>query len=251
MELKEKHANHVKYFKFLNYWTDQQSFKEKVKNCWNQTLFGPFIKKFKRLTSTLRSWSSMCSSKCGGKQSNLDRDIYSIFRETCNLLTTAFPYIKWSSNYNKPIFVIEGSTHDIMVSRVCLITLPDNIVKLNMDCSALEKLGKTIVGRILSNHEDDNALPTKQKLRQKSLDYHDVFTWDITRSVKFLNLHGLRGNSFKNITISLTKFMYLSEITPTWKVITLLMFYQATTTYTALLKFISPVNSYQKMLILF
>ncbi|KAK4709693.1 hypothetical protein R3W88_004206 [Solanum pinnatisectum] len=43
-------------------------------------------------------WKNRCASKHGGKQSNTSRVKYVVYKDNYKLLTTTFPYIKWSSN---------------------------------------------------------------------------------------------------------------------------------------------------------
>ncbi|XP_069143598.1 uncharacterized protein [Solanum lycopersicum] len=51
----------IKYFKFLNYWTENDTFLHTVENCWNKKVTGNPMwilhTKLKRLTKTLREWS--------------------------------------------------------------------------------------------------------------------------------------------------------------------------------------------------
>ncbi|XP_055830826.1 uncharacterized protein LOC129899842 [Solanum dulcamara] len=57
----DKYLNPIKYFKFLNCWPNQPSFKETVKECCNRPIAGnpmwSFHQNMKRLASTLSSWS--------------------------------------------------------------------------------------------------------------------------------------------------------------------------------------------------
>ncbi|KAG5631336.1 hypothetical protein H5410_003053 [Solanum commersonii] len=56
-----KVKDHMRYFKFLNSWTDQPNFIDIVKNLWERPIEGNniwrFHQKLKRLSSTLSSWS--------------------------------------------------------------------------------------------------------------------------------------------------------------------------------------------------
>ncbi|XP_059289464.1 uncharacterized protein LOC132042983 [Lycium ferocissimum] len=60
-EMKERNDDSIKYFKFLNCWTDNASFLETVKSCWDREMTGNpmlvFHQKMKRLSKTLSSWS--------------------------------------------------------------------------------------------------------------------------------------------------------------------------------------------------
>ena len=51
----------IKYFRFLNCWTDNETFLQTIENCWNRQVIGDpmwiFHTKLKRLTRTLRIWS--------------------------------------------------------------------------------------------------------------------------------------------------------------------------------------------------
>ncbi|KAK4731472.1 hypothetical protein R3W88_024460 [Solanum pinnatisectum] len=62
LEMVRKNEDHIKYFKFLHFWVDNESFMETVQNCWEREVTGnPMWKlhqKMKRLTSTLSNWSN-------------------------------------------------------------------------------------------------------------------------------------------------------------------------------------------------
>ncbi|XP_049399716.1 uncharacterized protein LOC125863741 [Solanum stenotomum] len=61
MEMNAREDDHIKYFKFLNCWTDQPNFLETVKACWDRNVEGnnmwKFHQKMKRLSNTLSNWS--------------------------------------------------------------------------------------------------------------------------------------------------------------------------------------------------
>nr|XP_019068134.1 uncharacterized protein LOC109119692 [Solanum lycopersicum] len=61
MEMNENKENAIKYFKFLNCWTENESFLHIVENCWKKKVAGNpmwiFHTKMRRLTKTLRDWS--------------------------------------------------------------------------------------------------------------------------------------------------------------------------------------------------
>ena len=61
MDVRDINANIIRYFKFLNYWTDSDTFLASVKKCWKRKVVGNpmwiFHAKLKRLTKTLREWS--------------------------------------------------------------------------------------------------------------------------------------------------------------------------------------------------
>ncbi|KAH0712277.1 hypothetical protein KY289_008236 [Solanum tuberosum] len=61
MEMISREEDHIKYFKFLNCWTDQPNFSDIVKACWDRPIEGnnmwKFHQKLKRLSNTLSSWS--------------------------------------------------------------------------------------------------------------------------------------------------------------------------------------------------
>nr|XP_004252203.1 uncharacterized protein LOC101264798 [Solanum lycopersicum] len=54
-------ADHIKYFRFLNFWVDNPNFMLTVKNCWDRQVEGnamwKFHQKMKRLAITLSGWS--------------------------------------------------------------------------------------------------------------------------------------------------------------------------------------------------
>ncbi|KAK4733752.1 hypothetical protein R3W88_008013 [Solanum pinnatisectum] len=59
MEMTLKEEDHIRYFKFLNCWTDQPTFLDIVKACWEKNVEGNnmwrFHQKLKRLSNTLSS----------------------------------------------------------------------------------------------------------------------------------------------------------------------------------------------------
>ena len=61
MEMNNNQSAVIKYFKFLNYWTENDHFLSTVNNCWNRHVKGEPMwilhTKLKRLTKTLRDWS--------------------------------------------------------------------------------------------------------------------------------------------------------------------------------------------------
>ncbi|XP_015161095.1 uncharacterized protein [Solanum tuberosum] len=61
MEMKAREDDQIKYFKFLNCWTDQPNFLDIVKACWDRNVEGnimwKFHQKLKRLSKTLSNWS--------------------------------------------------------------------------------------------------------------------------------------------------------------------------------------------------
>ncbi|KAG5605800.1 hypothetical protein H5410_027292 [Solanum commersonii] len=61
MEMTDREEEHIKYFKFLNCWTDQPNFNDIVRACWEKPVEGNnmwrFHQKLKRLSNTLSSWS--------------------------------------------------------------------------------------------------------------------------------------------------------------------------------------------------
>ncbi|KAK4706446.1 hypothetical protein R3W88_033995 [Solanum pinnatisectum] len=61
MGMKAAKNDHTRYFKFLNFWTDQFNFLDIVKACWERKVEGNnmwrFHQKLKRLSSTLSNWS--------------------------------------------------------------------------------------------------------------------------------------------------------------------------------------------------
>ncbi|WMV13660.1 hypothetical protein MTR67_007045, partial [Solanum verrucosum] len=64
MEMNTRAENHIKYFKFLNFWADQPSFLTAITDCWNRKIKGNpmwiFHQRMKRVAaSTLSTWSKM------------------------------------------------------------------------------------------------------------------------------------------------------------------------------------------------
>ncbi|XP_015087005.1 uncharacterized protein LOC107030129 [Solanum pennellii] len=63
MEINDKKNAVIKYFKFLNCWTDNEPFFKTVEQCWQRKVIGSPMWclhiKMKRLTKTLREWSKL------------------------------------------------------------------------------------------------------------------------------------------------------------------------------------------------
>ncbi|XP_069148286.1 uncharacterized protein [Solanum lycopersicum] len=61
MEMNDRKDEVIKYFKFLNCWTENDSFYQTVEKCWNRKVVGNHMwilhTKMRRLTTTLRNWS--------------------------------------------------------------------------------------------------------------------------------------------------------------------------------------------------
>ncbi|KAK4737426.1 hypothetical protein R3W88_001123 [Solanum pinnatisectum] len=61
MEMNTRVDTHIKYFRFVNCWTDQPSFEESMASLWNRQIEGnpmwTFHQKMKRLAATLSVWS--------------------------------------------------------------------------------------------------------------------------------------------------------------------------------------------------
>uniref|UniRef100_M1DWN9 RNase H family protein n=1 Tax=Solanum tuberosum TaxID=4113 RepID=M1DWN9_SOLTU len=247
MEMVAREEDQIRYFKFLNCWTDQPNFLDTVKACWERTVEGNnmwrFHQKLKRLSNTLSSWSrrefgdifskvkdyvekvwiqsstpstmvtllptcyvwksfaanagiitdhssllqfimqwwsakynneahrlllqatpificwnlwkNRCSSKYGGKQSNVSRVKYAIYKDNYKLMTTTFPHIKWPSNWRDLIQLGGKCVHDTKVTLVRWIKPPNQWVKINTDGSALANPGRTGAGGILRDQDEE------------------------------------------------------------------------------------------------
>ncbi|KAM3286888.1 hypothetical protein P3S67_025687 [Capsicum chacoense] len=61
MEVQEIPQTNIRYFKFLHWWTENQTFLDTVRSCWNRDTTGnpmwTFHVKMKRLAATLSNWS--------------------------------------------------------------------------------------------------------------------------------------------------------------------------------------------------
>ncbi|TMW81069.1 hypothetical protein EJD97_012226, partial [Solanum chilense] len=61
MEMNNNQSTVIKYFKFLNYWTENDNFLSTVEKCWKRHVNGEPMwilhTKLRRLTKTLRDWS--------------------------------------------------------------------------------------------------------------------------------------------------------------------------------------------------
>ncbi|XP_015170975.1 uncharacterized protein [Solanum tuberosum] len=63
MEMTKVNENHIKYFKFLHFWVDNETILKTVQQCWEKGVTGnPMWKlhqKLKRVTTTLSNWSKL------------------------------------------------------------------------------------------------------------------------------------------------------------------------------------------------
>lgn len=61
LKIVSKETNHIKYFKFLNFWADNPFFMENVLTCWDREVIvmgmWRFHQELKRLSNTLSAWS--------------------------------------------------------------------------------------------------------------------------------------------------------------------------------------------------
>ena len=68
MEMSDNKDSVIKYFKFLNCWTENESFLKTVENCWKRKVVGnPMwisLTKMRILTATLRNWSKKNMVMC-------------------------------------------------------------------------------------------------------------------------------------------------------------------------------------------
>ncbi|XP_055824337.1 uncharacterized protein LOC129892820 [Solanum dulcamara] len=68
------------------------------------------------------------------------------------LIFKAFPYIKWSSNWKELLSMVESCTHVMKAIQVTWHKPPCNLVKINIDRSALDNLGRIWARGILRDH---------------------------------------------------------------------------------------------------
>ncbi|KAH0644828.1 hypothetical protein KY284_032712 [Solanum tuberosum] len=94
-------------------------------------------------------WKNRCSKKYGGKQFNIARVKFAVFKDIIKLLHVVFPYISWPSSWKNLCILIEQCYHDTKVTLVQWIKPSDAWVKLNTDRSALSNPGKIGAGGIL------------------------------------------------------------------------------------------------------
>jgi len=61
MEMFRANESHIKYFKFLHYWVENDTFMKTVQQCWTKEISGNPMRKFhqklKRVSATLSIWS--------------------------------------------------------------------------------------------------------------------------------------------------------------------------------------------------
>ncbi|XP_055826362.1 uncharacterized protein LOC129894731 [Solanum dulcamara] len=108
LEFTEHHQHQIKYFKFMNCWTDHHSFMDTVSNCWNRNIEGNpmwcFHQKMKRLSNTLSRWSRMQFGdiyakvkECEAKVRQAEKDLILLNSEECraNLHAINAEYIRY------------------------------------------------------------------------------------------------------------------------------------------------------------
>ncbi|KAK4707022.1 hypothetical protein R3W88_033409 [Solanum pinnatisectum] len=103
-------------------------------------------------------WKNRCASKYGGKQSNMSRVKYSIYKDNYKLMNTVFPHIRWPSNWKDFIAMGENCIHDTKVTLVMWRRPPNDWVKLNTDGSALDNPGKLGARGIIRDHRGEIIL---------------------------------------------------------------------------------------------
>ncbi|XP_049381372.1 uncharacterized protein LOC125845930 [Solanum stenotomum] len=96
--------------------------------------------------------------KYGGKQSNISRVKYVVYKDNYKLMTTTFPYIRWPSNWAELIKQAGKCFHDTKVFIVYWQRPPEQWVKLNTDGSALSNPGRTGAGGIIREHNGEMIL---------------------------------------------------------------------------------------------
>ncbi|KAG5621264.1 hypothetical protein H5410_006482 [Solanum commersonii] len=83
-----------------------------------------------------------CERKYGGKQSNITRILYVVYKDNYKLMSIVYPHITWSANWKDLIQLAEKCVHETKVTIVYWRKPLDQWVKLNTDGSALSNLGK-------------------------------------------------------------------------------------------------------------
>ncbi|KAH0699154.1 hypothetical protein KY284_013369 [Solanum tuberosum] len=86
-------------------------------------------------------WKNRCAIKYEGKQSNIARVKFLVFKDTFKLLHIVFPYITWPSSWMGTVILIEKCFHETKVTFVQWMKPPDVWFKLNTDGSALDNPG--------------------------------------------------------------------------------------------------------------
>ncbi|KAH0696585.1 hypothetical protein KY289_014067 [Solanum tuberosum] len=100
-------------------------------------------------------WKNGCAIKYEGKQSNISRVKFLVFKDTFKLLHTVFPYITWPSSWMETVILNEKCFHETNVTLVQWMKPPDVWFKINTDGSALDNLGSIGAGGILRNTNKD------------------------------------------------------------------------------------------------
>ncbi|XP_015160629.1 uncharacterized protein [Solanum tuberosum] len=113
-------------------------------------------------------WKNRYASKHGGKQSNMSRVKYAIYKDNYKLMKQTFPQIRWPSNWKELISKGEKCIHDTKVTTVVWIKPPDQWVKINSDGSALNNPGRLGAGGILRDQEVEMLLAFATPLGERT-----------------------------------------------------------------------------------
>ncbi|KAF3683772.1 putative replication protein B-like [Capsicum annuum] len=100
-------------------------------------------------------WKNRYAVKYGGKQPQLARVKFLIYKDISHLLHTAFPYIPWPTGWSNLVTYAEKCRQRTKVTPVYWSKPPCNMVKLNSDSSALYNPGKIGAGGVIRDHNGD------------------------------------------------------------------------------------------------
>ncbi|WMV32724.1 hypothetical protein MTR67_026109 [Solanum verrucosum] len=189
MEMNARRDDHIKYFKFLNYWADQPNFLDIVQACWDRELEGNnmwrFHQKIKRLACTLSAWSkgefgdifikvneyenrvklaeelfiqtNTEENRTTLHELNADYIRFLKLEESILKQNTQLQWFKEGDSNTKYFHsLIRGRMRRLFIHRI--LREDDQWVKLNSDGSALSNPGRIGAGGILRDHTGEMVL---------------------------------------------------------------------------------------------
>ncbi|XP_015054773.1 uncharacterized protein LOC107001123 [Solanum pennellii] len=94
-------------------------------------------------------WKNRCACKYGGKTTNISRVKYAIYKDSHKRLSIAFPHINWPAKWTDLIQKCESCVQDTKVSLVAWNKHSYQLIKVNINGSALANPGSHGDGGIL------------------------------------------------------------------------------------------------------
>ncbi|KAK4729618.1 hypothetical protein R3W88_022606 [Solanum pinnatisectum] len=159
-------------------------------------------------------WKNRCTTKYGGKQSNMSRVKYAIYKDNYKLMTTCFPQVRWPATW-KDLISWEKCSHDTKVTPVIWKKPPDQWAKLNTDGSALNNPGRIGAGGVLRDHTGKVLMAFATPLGEGTNNQAEVEAaiFGITRSLEI---------AYRNIFLEVDSQLLVEWITkstqPPWNI---------------------------------